>query len=616
MTIGPDQGALISGDGGAFGGQTVLNLVDLTIRFPHQDAPVVAGVSLELKAGECLAVVGESGSGKTLTARALLGMTPPAALTSVGQLQIGDVDATNLTERQWRELRGRSLGLVSQDALVALDPLRRVGAEVAEALEIHGLRRTERRSAAEPEITQHVTSTHQHRERGRSSRTDIRLAVLELLDLVALPEAEERSRQYPHQLSGGLRQRALIAAALSAGPGILIADEPTTALDVTVQVRILDLLRELKNSGIAILLISHDLAVVGRIADRVMVMRNGRVVETGTAASVLSTPRAEYTRSLLAAVPTLTPRDGEHPADSIADSMADSSVAAPGSGAGPRSGETPLLRVSEVSRYYRRTGRSDRVALHQVSFDLDSGVSLGIVGESGSGKTTLARAILAFERPSSGFVELGGQTWSAGTERSRRSRRGEIQFIAQDPLSSFDPRYSVRGIIAEAVIVDSGDRDNTIGRARERRVRELLDQVGLSEGLLERRATELSGGQRQRVAIARALAPRPRLLVCDEPVSALDVSVQAQILSLLEAVREQTNLAIVCVSHDLAVVAQLCERVLVMKDGRVVESGSTTEVFSRPQQPFTRELVAAVPRLPRSGSTPSAPPTAEFGRMH
>lgn len=554
---------------------TVLDLVDLTIRFPGQESPVVDRVSLNLRAGECLALVGESGSGKTLTARSLLGMTPPGAITTVGRLAIDVADATNLTERQWRERRGRDLGLVSQDALVALDPLRHVGREVAEAMEIHG--RVPTRPAA---VTQPPGDSG---ERHRGSRAEIRSAVLELLDLVALPDAPERSRQFPHQLSGGLRQRALIAAALSAGPGIVIADEPTTALDVTVQARILDLLNQLKASGIAILLISHDLAVVGRVADRVMVMRAGRVVESGAAATVLSNPSDDYTRSLIAAVPTLVTSGTDADDDSAAGTEAHRGITP----------VAPLLRVTSVSRSYRRVGQADRIALDDVSLQVNAGESLGIVGESGSGKTTLTRAIMAFDRPTRGTVELDGLAWSALSERSRRARRGEIQLITQDPLGSFDPRYSVGRIIGEAL---PGGRGG--GSTRGERIRELLDQVGLSDSLLNRRPAELSGGQRQRVAIARALAPRPRLLVCDEPVSALDVSVQAQILALLESIREQTNLAIVCVSHDLAVVSQLCERVIVMKDGRVVESGSTGRVFSHPTHAFTRELVAAVPRLP------------------
>jgi peptide/nickel transport system ATP-binding protein len=403
--------------------------------------------------------------------------------------------------------------------------------------------------------------------------------VHELLDSVAVPESAERARQYPHELSGGLRQRALIASALAAGPGLLVADEPTTALDVTVQAQILALLARLKDSGVAIVLISHDLAVVSRVADRVAVMRHGRIVEQGATTQVLSAPQHEYTRALLSAVLTL---GGTERRSTAVNPLSLSK----GLGGGHKA---PALIARNVGRDFR-TERSVRVAVNDVSFELARGESLGIVGESGSGKTTLARILMGFETPSRGEVLLDGEPWSVVPERRRRSRRGGIQFINQDPLGSFDPRFTIARLIGEAL--------PGLGAAQRRvRVLELLAQVDLRPELLSRLPRDLSGGQRQRVAIARALATDPGILICDEPVSALDVQVQATILELLGRARRERGLTLVVISHDLAVVGELCETVLVMKDGEVVERGATAEVFSRPRHPFTRELIAAVPRI-------------------
>jgi peptide/nickel transport system ATP-binding protein len=530
----------------------------LTVRFGS--TVVVDSVSLSLAAGECLAIVGESGSGKTLTARALLGLLPDGAVLSADELLIDGVDGRRNSEADWRRIRGARVGLVSQDALVSLDPLRRVGREVAEVLEIHG----------DP------VSGH------RMPRAALDETVATQLGRVAMPEPEERARQYPHELSGGLRQRALIASALAGKPGVLIADEPTTALDVTVQAQVLDLLSGLRDDGLGIIVISHDLAVVAGIADRVAVMRSGRIVEVGATGEVLSNPRHPYTRMLLAAAPRLPdasfpePVEGSRPATS--------------SGNGP----IPVLRATGLGRDFRRPDGGVRSAVDDVSFDVLPAAAIGIVGESGSGKTTLARLLLGFDAPDRGSVTLDGQPWSGVTEGRRRSRRGDIQYISQDPLGSFDPRYTVSRIVAEGL--RGGSRLSS--RTRATRIRTLLDSVGLDASLAGRRPHELSGGQRQRVAIARAIASEPRILVCDEPVSALDVSIQATIIDLLAGLRRDLGVALVFVSHDLAVVATLCDDVLVMRDGRVVESGAIGEVFAHPRHPFTRALVDAVPRMP------------------
>ncbi|MDN4640187.1 ABC transporter ATP-binding protein [Agreia sp. PsM10] len=533
----------------------------LTVRFGS--TVVVDSVSLSLAAGECLAIVGESGSGKTLTARALLGLLPDGAVLSADELLIDGADVRRNSEADWRRIRGARVGLVSQDALVSLDPLRRVGREVAEVLEIHG----------DP------VSGH------RMPWAALDETVTTQLGRVAMPEPEERARQYPHELSGGLRQRALIASALAGKPGVLIADEPTTALDVTVQAQVLDLLSGLRDDGLGIIVISHDLAVVAGIADRVAVMRSGRIVEVGATVEVLSNPRHPYTRMLLAAAPRLP--DASFPESSFPEPVE-------GSRPSTSSGGDPVLRATGLGRDFRRPDGGVRSAVDDVSFDVLPAAAIGIVGESGSGKTTLARLLLGFDAPDRGSVTLDGQPWSGITEGRRRSRRGDIQYISQDPLGSFDPRYTVSRIVAEGL--RGGSRLSS--RTRAARIRTLLDSVGLDASLAGRRPHELSGGQRQRVAIARAIASEPRILVCDEPVSALDVSIQATIIDLLAGLRRDLGVALVFVSHDLAVVATLCDDVLVMRDGRVVESGAIGEVFAHPRHPFTRALVDAVPRMP------------------
>ncbi|MFJ6616031.1 dipeptide ABC transporter ATP-binding protein [Kitasatospora sp. NPDC091335] len=534
----------------------IVELEGLNVEFGHgrRRTTVVAGVSLTLSAGECLALVGESGSGKSVTARTLVGLTAPGAAVRAERFLVEGRDAAAFGEREWRRVRGRTVGLVLQDALSALDPLRRVGAEVAEPLLAHRV----------------------------LPKADVPGRVEELLAAVGVPEPAERARQYPHQLSGGLRQRALIASALAAGPRVLVADEPTTALDVTVQAQVLDLLGRLKAEGTALLLISHDLAVVARLADRIAVMKDGRIVESGPAGRVLGAPEHPYTRMLLAAAP-----DPDRPAPAPAHSPAEVAATATAT-------KDELLTVRGLVKRYRTPDGGLREAVAEVSFGLAPGETLGIVGESGSGKSTTARLVMGMLAPDAGEVLLDGRPWSALPERERRPARPAVQLVHQDPLASFDPRFTVRRILAEALAVAGVPR----GAARRERAVGLLTQVGLGEQHLERRPHGLSGGQRQRVAIARALATGPRLLVCDEPVSALDVSVQAQVLELLARLRAELGLAMLFISHDLAVVRQVSDRVLVMKDGRAVEYGPVERVFRSPVHPYTRQLLAAVPRLP------------------
>jgi peptide/nickel transport system ATP-binding protein len=505
---------------------------------------VVDGVSFEVRAGECLAIVGESGAGKTLSARSLLGMLPAEAVVTAQRLEVDGLDVRGLDERGWRRIRGARVGLVSQDALAALDPLRRVGREVAEAMEVHG------------------GGLHRPGSRGGGSRRDaIRARVLELLDRVAVPEPALRARQRPHELSGGLRQRALIASAISADPVVLVADEPTTALDATVQRRVLDLLGRLKADGLGILLVTHDLSAVAGLADRVAVMRDGRIVEHGPTERVLDAPQHPFTRALIAARPV--PRASRELDESA----------------------PVVLEAVGLRRVYGH-GRDERIAVRAASLRVQAGRTLGIVGESGSGKSTLARLLLAIESPDAGEVLLRGAPWSALTERRRRPLRGRVQLVDQDALGALNPRWTVRRILDEALAAHGVARRDRAGRARE-----LLEGVGLPATMLDRRPGSLSGGQRQRVAIARALATDPEVLVCDEPVSALDATVQARVLELLQQTQERLGIAIVLISHDLAVVAKMADEVLVMRDGDIVERGATACVLRSPKHPFTRELV-------------------------
>jgi len=540
----------------------ILDVAGLTVRFG--DRAVVDGVSLRLDAGECLALVGESGSGKTLTSRALLGLVPAGGVVAAERLEVVGHDGRAVDERGWRTIRGREAALVAQDALVSLDPLRRIGREVGESL-----------------------VTHARRARRRLSRAQAREAVIEELRHVAIPEPELRVRQYAHQLSGGQRQRALVASATINRPRLLIADEPTTALDVSVQRQVLLLLQRLKEEGAGLLLISHDLAVVARIADRVAVMREGRIVEAGPTATVLAAPRHEYTRALLAAEPSLHPRGTRLSSGDRLDLARIVRREPPAAASGDA---TALVSVEGVSKSFRRADGGRLRAVDDVSFELAPGTTLGIVGESGSGKTTLGRIVLGLEQPDAGAVRLEGRPWSGVPERDRRDRRGVIQSVYQDALSSFDPRATVGAILREALALTGVPRGE-----REERAVELVTRIGLSPDHLRRRPLTLSGGQRQRVAIARALARAPRVLVCDEPVSALDVSIQAQVLDALTDVQQQLGLAMLFISHDLGVIRHMCDDVLVMRAGRVVERGPAEDVFRAPRHETTRELLAALP---------------------
>lgn len=509
---------------------------------------VVNGVSFELTPGQCVAIVGESGSGKSVTARSLVGLAGRNAVVEADALELHHDDARAFTASQWRKVRGRDVGFILQDALVSLDPLRSVGAEIDEALRLHRW----------------------------GSRARRRARVIDLLTRVGVPQPELRAAQRPDQLSGGLRQRALIASAIALDPDIIIADEPTTALDVTVQAQVLAELEAMKERGASIILISHDLSVVAQLADQILVMRAGEVLEQGTAAEVLGSPKHDYTRALIAAVPS------EH-TRGHALSRADVTIASQGE-------SRPVGPVLEARDLVKRFSPHGAPAVGGVSFTLNAGETIGIVGESGSGKSTTARLALALERLDKGTVRLLGQDWSVLSERQRRRLRPSISVVYQDPLSSFDPRWNV-----ERILLDALRGQGLSASTRRDRVRELLDQVGLPHEVLGRFPLTLSGGQRQRVSIARALAPRPAVIVLDEAVSALDVTIQAQILDLLVALQKASGVSYLFISHDLGVISHLSDRVLVMKDGRVVEEGTPDDIFQRPQHAYTRELIASIP---------------------
>jgi peptide/nickel transport system ATP-binding protein len=536
----------------------LVRVENLTVAFG--DAVVVHDVSFSVHAGECVALVGESGSGKSVTARSLVGLTGAGSTVTADALEIDGRDALRLGARDWRRLRGGFAGLVLQDALVSLDPLRSIGAEIREVLRTH-----------------HVVPRRAELDRA-----------VELLASVGVPQPEVRVAQYAHQLSGGLRQRALIASALAADPALVIADEPTTALDVTVQKQIIQLLGARLDDGKGVLLISHDLAVVADIADRVVVMKNGRVVEEGQTDAVLGSPRHPYTRQLLAAIPSASSR-GTYLSRASGPATTTERVPLPSREIDE---SRVILSATGLHKTFASAKRGSGLhAVNDVSFELARGEVLGIVGESGSGKSTVANIVLGLTTPDAGEVRLDGQPWSALTEGQRRPVRSRLQFVSQDPLSSFDPRWTVERVIAESTIV----LGISAAEARDRAAW-LLDRVGLDAGLLGRHPRTLSGGQRQRVSIARALAPEPQIIVCDEPASALDVSVQAQVLDLLAEIQADRGTSLLFVSHDLGVVHHVSDRVLVLKDGAVVESGDVDDVFYRPKADYTKQLLASLPQ--------------------
>ncbi|MGW3117297.1 dipeptide ABC transporter ATP-binding protein [Streptomyces sp. NPDC001107] len=522
----------------------LLEVTGLDVDFDGRAA--VRGVDLTLQRGEVLGLVGESGSGKSATVLAVLGLLPGNAAVR-GSVRLDGQELVGAGERELTRIRGNRVSMIFQDPLSAFTPVYRIGDQIAEAVRAH----------------QDVT-----REAALSR-------AVELLDLVGIPEPALRARAFPHEFSGGMRQRAMIAMAMANEPDVILADEPTTALDVTIQAQVLDVLRTAqRETGAAVLLVSHDLGVIAGMADRVAVMYEGQLVESGTAVEVFGRPQDPYTRRLLAAVPRLDdPREPQPPV-----------------------GE-PVLEVRGLTRTFpllkgtvfkRRVGTV--YAVDGVDLDVRRGETLALVGESGSGKSTTLFELLELARPEGGSVELFGQRLGELTKEQVKALRRRIQIVFQDPMASLDPRMPVGDIVAEPLRTHGADR-----AVIARRVPELLTRVGLDPAHADRFPHEFSGGQRQRIGIARALSVEPELLVLDEPVSALDVSVQAGVLELLQRLKEDLGLAYLFVSHDLSVVRNIADRVSVVYLGRTVEAGPVDEVFERPRHPYTQALLSAVP---------------------
>ncbi len=523
------------------------------LRVSYGPVEVVRGIDLHVDANEVVALVGESGSGKSTTAHALISLLPPGGRLTHGTVLLDGREISGLPPKQLQQLRGRDVGLIPQDPLMSLNPVMRIGDQLAEALMVHGI----------------------------ASGADAGDRVREMLERAGFSDPAARARQYPHQLSGGMCQRVLIAMAFACRPRLVIADEPTSALDVTVQRRILDHIAEIiAESGTSVLLITHDLAVASDRADRIVVMSEGQIVEQGPTRQVIEAPEHPYTQRLLSSAPSLTGARLTTRRDEPAT---------------PHTPTDALVTVEALRREFVLPGdggdRRTLVAVDDVSFAISRGETVALVGESGSGKSTTARLVMRLDNPTAGHIRFDGSDISTLGRRDLNRMRRRMQMVYQSPYASLDPRYTVGQIIAEP-LKGFGMGDRTSRRAK---VRELIERVALPAATISRKPAELSGGQRQRVAIARALGVEPDLVVCDEPVSALDVSVQAQILRLLVELQRELGLSILFISHDLAVVRQIANAVAVMRSGRIVEQGPTEEVFASPSEAYTQELLAAIP---------------------
>ena len=528
---------------------SALTVRNLTIDLPKgmERKHAVSDISFDLKTGQILCIIGESGSGKSVTANAVMGLLPSAISISCGSIRCGDVDLTDASPEVLRDLRGRVVSMIFQDPLSALNPLMTVGDQIDEVMFAHG----------------------------EGTREDRRARSLALLTEVGLPDPELMYHQYPFRLSGGQRQRVMIAMALALEPAILIADEPTTALDVTTQAQILDLIRDIqRRKGMSVMFITHDFGVVAEIADSVIVMEQGVIVEQGSAEQVLRNAQHPYTKRLIAAVPHLSDNDRTH--DEVA-------------------GSAPVIEVDDLRKEYRSGSiffGKERVvkAVQGASFALQPGRTLGIVGESGSGKSSLGRLLVKLMDSDGGRILFDGQDIAPMKEAQFRSIRPKIQMIFQDPFASLNPRSTIGRILTAGPVAHGMAPAKASQQARA-----LLEHVGLDGGAFDRYPHEFSGGQRQRIGIARALMFKPKLLVADEAVSALDVSIQAQILELLNDIQRETGVAMIFITHDLRVASQICDEILVMQRGVIVEHGPPSQIFRNPQSDYTRELVAAIP---------------------
>ena len=531
----------------------LLRVRDLQVTFDLPSGPVVAvdGVSFDLRPGQILGIVGESGSGKSVTSRAVMRMLRHPGRVAGGGVELRGRDLTELSEKEMLKVRGREIAMIFQDPQAALNPVMRIKDQIVEALRIHGVE-----------------------DKAAQARA------IELLEKVGIPNPAEAAEKYPHQFSGGMRQRVVIAIALANNPSVLIADEPTTALDVTIQAQILDLLRDLRDElGVAILFITHDMGVVAELCDDVVVMYHGKIVERGEVKTVLSRPTDPYTVRLMNAIPKMdAPLRADAPIER------------------PRVLEVQELRTN-VNTHRTSLFRKPKpfYAVNGVSLHVDAGETLALVGESGCGKSTLSRTIVDIYEPAEGRIEVNGRSTQGISAQERRDVARAVQYVFQDPYSSLNPRRTAGQSLSEALRV-AGVPTHQV---RDRSV-ELLERVSLGPEYLDRYPWAFSGGQRQRIGIARALASRPRLLILDEPVSALDVSIQEQILTLLQQLQKDDDLAYLFISHDLAVVREISHRVAVMYKGQIVEHGTTAEIFETPQHPYTRTLLAATPDLDKA----------------
>ncbi|WP_309127802.1 ABC transporter ATP-binding protein [Microbacterium sp.] len=540
--------------------QPLLQVSGLAVDFTTMDGVVhaVEGVDLEIAPGETVAIVGESGSGKSTTAMAVIGLLASGGHVARGSIRLDGRELVGISESELRDIRGRDIGMVPQDPMSNLNPVAKIGTQVAETLLAHGI----------------------------ATRRDVDAKVIAALSAAGLPDPERRAKQYPHELSGGLRQRALIAIGLACRPRLLIADEPTSALDVTVQRTILDQLDDMtRELGTAVLLITHDLGLAAERAQRVVVMHRGRVVEQGAARQILEAPQHPYTQSLVKAAPSIAAarlRPEVFHAEERRGAETDAGDAA----------SDNIVEIEGLRKVYPVRGRGeDFVAVDDVSLVIPRGETVAIVGESGSGKTTTARMLLKLIEPTAGTIRFEGRDVSTLDRAQAREFRQRVQPVFQDPYSSLNPMFTIERLIAEPLeFYKRGSRAE-----RRARVRKLLDDVALPHSMLQRYPSELSGGQRQRVAIARALALSPDLVVCDEPVSALDVLVQDQVLTLLRDLQQEYGLSYLFISHDLAVVRLISDYVCVMKDGALVEAASSEEIFTNPRDPYTRRLLASIP---------------------
>lgn len=528
-----------------------VNNLSVTFRTRDQEVQAVRGVSFEVGKGETLGIVGESGSGKSVTARSVMRLlaSPPSYVQEGDVIFLGN-NLADYSEKEMESIRGRDMGMIFQDPMTSLNPTLKIGEQISESLIKH--RKLSRKEAKEEAI--------------------------ELLKLAGIRHSELRYEQYPHEFSGGMRQRVMIALALACRPALLIADEPTTALDVTIQAQILSLMKTMQERfGTSIILITHDLGVVAGMCDRVVVMKDGEIVESGTVEEIFAQPRHPYTLKLLNALPRLGEKKKPKPAPLVS------------AGAGSA---LPLLEVKSLKQYFDLGKGTILKAVDDISFQIQEGETLGVVGESGSGKSTTGRAILRLHQPTGGNVYYQGIPVNRLSPAEMKTMRRYMQMIFQDPYASLSPRLKVEDIIGEALDVHrlAGSRAE-----RRKRVGELLDMVGLDPAFARRYPHEFSGGQRQRIGIARALAVEPKFIVCDEPLSALDVSIQAQVVKLLEELQQRLGLTYLFIAHDLSMVKHISDRVAVMYMGKIVELAESEELYANPQHEYTKSLLAAIP---------------------